>query len=239
MFKSHKPQNFDGMVDGNDGANPTPNEVDDLKAAADQEQRGLMVFGEDMDLGQDDIIIPRLRLAQGLTAEVQDGTARAGQWVLIGFDPLPEATIVPLRFARRREMRDEDTREILCATRDTKAELGVGSPGGACAQCPYNKWTGDEKAGERRAPPACSFSYNYLVYIVEHGTKAMMSFSRTSIGAGKMLNTMVAQHGLGNVAIKLAAKSKDGPRGTYYSPAVSRVNVEPSVLELARTTLAS
>jgi len=91
-----------------------------------------------------DVFIPKLRLAQALTAEVTNGAAKSGQWVVSGEDPMVKPVIVPLLMNRRRELRDPDeNRQVMCRSFDSLK--GVGDPGGDCASCPMAKWTEGKK----------------------------------------------------------------------------------------------
>lgn len=196
-----------------------------------------------------DLFIPRLRLAQGLTTEVQNGDAKPGEWLILGEDPMKQVRIVPVGMTKRRELRDPDSRGVLCRSSD--AVTGVGNPGGECAQCPMAQWSkprGPSSRGRAAAqrgsqrdqkndPPACSFLYSYMVYLLDLKQVAILEFSRTSISAGKMLNTMIVQRGVGNFAVTLGSVGKTGPRGTFYGPTVAPVSVKPDVLKRALTEM--
>lgn len=216
---------FDSMVAGA-GA--------DVDAIIDPEEKqsGIQLanFAMDINMDSEDLMIPRLRLTQGLTAEVQDGTATPGQWVLTGYDPKNEIVVVPIMFARNRTLRDSEG-SILCKSVD--AISGVGEPGGTCEGCPMNVWSDGDKGA--RIPPKCAFSYVYIVYIKDFETMALVEFRRTSIQAGKTLNTMVAQRGLGNFAIKLKASKQTGKRGTFYQMVVQPTQSDPELLANARS----
>lgn len=185
------------------------------------------------NIDSSDVFIPKLRLAQGLTNEVQDGLARPGQWLMTGEDPFDEPIIVPLLMNRRRELRDDDdNRQVLCRSLDSLH--GVGDPGGDCSTCPMAKWTQGRGKNSKNSPPACTFIYSYIVYSVEAESLAILEFYRTSIPAGKMMNTIIMQKGLGNFGIKLTASGSKGPKGTYYSPTVTPAKLSEAILKKAR-----
>ena len=212
---------FDGMVEEPQGSGPEPADVEAESSAIVP----VSTYSNETTFSSDDIAPPLLRLAQGLSPEVQEGTAKPGQWLLSGFDPRQSVTIVPLAFARRRELRDEDN-QILCSSQD--AVTGEGSPGGSCAACPMNMWTGD---GKNRRPPQCSFFYSYMVYIMEHDSLAVINFKRTALGTAKMLNSAVSRKGFGNLALTLTGKAQTGKRGSYYTPQIT--NAPADVTEIA------
>lgn len=211
---------FDDMV-GDSADENTTNEDNAVSTDA------LSDYSNEMQLDQDDIMIPRLKIAQGQTAEVQSGDARPGNFVVPGEGVFDEVTVIPLKFAKRRELRTEE-RDVLCSSTD--AVHGVGEPGGLCKTCPEARWT-DE--GTRRVPPTCDFEYSYLVYIVEAEIAAVLSIRRTSLPAGRKMNTSLMRHGLGKAAFRLTTNQRKSGRYTWYV-----LNVEPSEMtkELAEKT---
>lgn len=215
---------FDKMVNG----------VEDIDASENEEQTSIQLanFQNNLDLDSEDIMIPRLRLMQGLSTEVQDGSASPGQWVLSGYDPKEMVSFVPLLFARNRVLRDDEG-SVLCRSRDAKT--GEGEPGGDCETCIMNKWINNEKGPN--TPPKCAFSYVYVGWVEEFDSVALVEFRRTSINAGKMLNTVAAQRGLGNFAVKLKTSKQTGKRGTFYQAVVQPKQVEPEILAHARMAL--
>lgn len=180
-----------------------------------------------------DLFIPKLRLAQGLTTEVQSGLAKPGDWLVLGSDPMKAPTIVPMLMVRRRELRDSDeNRVVMCRSSDSV--IGVGNPGGECATCPMSKWIPSTKPGGKNQAPPCTFIYSYIVYVVDTDELCVLEFYRTSIPTGKMLNTMVLQKGLGNFAVQLKSNGQQGPRGTFYQASIQPAKVKEEVLKTAR-----
>jgi hypothetical protein len=213
--------------------------------AVEVEETGIVVAGDDSasvstmtsysavpQLDASDLYIPKLRIGQGLSAEVANGDAKLGDWLLTGQSPMKTCTVVPLLMTRRRELRDRDERGVICRSADSVH--GVGAPGGDCSTCPMNQWTPNKKTGKNQAPP-CIFIYSYMVYVVEANELAVLEFYRTSMAAGKLLNTIILQKGLGNFAIKLGSTKTEGPKGTFASPSLVIAKVEPKVLSAAKT----
>jgi len=198
---------------------------EDVMAESATPGGALAIYSDKPEFSQDDVFIPKLRLAQGLTAEVQDGSARPGQFVVSGFPPVEEVNIIPLMYARTRELRDQDTRGVLCFSRD--AMVGVGEPGGDCSECPHAKFTGD---GKNKKPPECMFSYSYVVYSKEHESVLSLQFSKTGLNSGKMLNTIVAHHGLCSRGAVISADQRQGPRGNYFIPKIKVMADTPEEL---------
>jgi len=211
---------FEGMIE-----QPSTEEVKDVASLIAPQS----AYSNKPVLDGSDMYVPRLRLAQGLTAEVQEGLAKPGQWIVSGYDPMDETIVIPLLLARQRELRDTD--RIVCC-RSSDAKTGDGNPGGVCRDCPMSKWI-KGKEGEKNSPPPCTFSYSYMVYVVNAGVLAVLAFSRTSITTGKRLNTMIAQHGMGNFAVKMSSLSRSGGKGSFYLPIINPATVEPDILQTA------
>jgi len=217
------PNDFDSMVSGSTDIEPVETENTGIQLAN---------FTNRVAFDSDDIVIPRIRLAQGLTAEVQDGTAKPGQWLLTGYQPADELTVVPLMFSRQRALRD-DAGAVLCKSSDSLR--GLGEPGGDCAHCPMNQWADGDKGA--RIPPVCVFSYVYIVYVVEFQTLGLLEFRRTNITAGKTLNTIAAQRDLGNFAVKIKSSKQQGKRGTFYQTIIQPLPADQEVLNAAKAAL--
>lgn len=219
---------FDGMLDDTPQGTQEGAPEEEPAYEAPQVSLSLSTFSFDPKLDSTDVIVPRLRLTQGLTKEVQDGLAKPGQWILTGYDAHDSVDIVPLMFSRQRRLLDEKF-NVLCHSDD--ALWGKGKPGGECAVCPMNQWSDGDKGN--RVPPECDFSYNYMVYVVEYDTVAIMSLQRTAVPTGKALNTQVAQRGLGHFIVTLKTEQKRGPRGTYAVPTITLAEFRADVIKRA------
>lgn len=220
---------FDGMLNDDE---PETDEAPIVETGVSA-NTAMSIYSTSVEMEREDILIPRLRLAQGLTAEVQNGTAKPGMWVMTGAEAQQDLTVVPIMFTKRRELTDENF-TILCRSNDAK--VGEGDPGGVCSTCPMSQWREGGKNGKNR-PPECTFIYSYVVFVAEHNAPAILEFKRTGIQQGKLLNTMSAQRGLGNFAVKLSSVSNQGAKGAYYTPAVQPVTVHPDILRTAREFL--
>jgi hypothetical protein len=183
-----------------------------------------MQYSSEPQFGADEILIPMLRLAQGLTPEVAEGTARPGDWLMTGFPTAKSVTIVPLAFARKRERGSVDAYEkriVICRSNDAK--VGEGDPGGACDKCPCAVFGGP-----------CDLIYVYKAYVVENKALALVQFKRTSMPVAKSINTMVMQHGFGKFAVTLASQKREGKKGVYFVANSNPVTVSEDVLTEAQ-----
>jgi hypothetical protein len=195
-------------------------------------KNALSVYNQAPVLDSNDLFIPRLRLAQGLTAEVQSGEAKPGQWLVLGHEPMAEANIIPVAMTRRRELRDPDTRTTSCRSGD--GLTGFGNPGGDCSACSEADWIKPRTKNGKNLPPNCAFFYSYMVYVLEAETLAILEFSRTSITSGKMLNTIIAQRGLGTFAVRLSSVKKEGTKGTFSAPVINQTTAKAEWLKKAQ-----
>lgn len=217
--------NLDSMI-GTEGVNlPVPVTEESALSVT-------RAYVTDLNFENEELMVPRLRVAQGLTQEVQDQTARPGQLVLAGEMAVDEAILVPVAFARAREYRLNDADQTLsCASPD--ALVGTGDPGGDCKSCPLAKW-GVVPGQKNGTPPPCTMIYSYVCWSVTHQAVCSVEFRRSGSNAAKMVNTFLSSKGFGNFGFKLSSQSQKGPRGPYYIPSIALVRVDEEQLETAR-----
>lgn len=170
-------------------------------------------FSNEIAFEQGETAFPLLRLAQGLTKEVQNGSAALGEWVLTGYEALDSVTVIPTAIARTRVRRNpRNNSEILCQSPD--AVKGIGEPGVECVTCPFADWTEDARGN--RYPPECAFTWNYLAWSVDHQTLVQLMLRKTQIPVSRVLNTMVQTKGFGNFAVTLGSLAQKNAKGQYY-----------------------
>jgi hypothetical protein len=189
----------------------------------------LAIYSDKPSFNPEDVTPPMLKLMQPLSPAVVEGSARGGQWELQGFAAADSLTIVPISFARRREYRAPDDPVLACASFD--GETGEGTPGGICADCPMNKWTGE---GKNRRGPQCQFMYSYMVYAVELDSVAIINFRRTGLGVGRTLNSMVNRAGMAAIAVKLESKLQSNSKGSFYIPKITPIQGEEAQNAVAK-----
>lgn len=193
-------------------------------------------FSNEVQFEQGETAFPLLRLAQGLTKEVQNGTAQIGEWVLTGYDPQEAVTVIPTAIARTRTRRNpRNNSEILCQSPD--AIRGIGDPGTDCSGCQFAQWTEDAKGN--RYPPECAFTFNYLAWSVEHQALVQIQLRRSQIPVSRVLNTMIQTRGFGNFAVLLGSLPQRNAKGSYVvATATPTRNVDSSEFEAARMLMA-
>ncbi len=144
-----------------------------LPEARMQSKRGLGTLSEE------DRIIPRLKIMQPLSPEVDEGIAKPGEFVnsiakksygkVIAFTPILWWK------SRVYWQRPEEGGAILCQSKDAI----TGTVYGACTDCEYSRWV-DKEA------PACTAIINVLG-LVNNSELVAMGFMKTSYTAGKQL----------------------------------------------------
>lgn len=172
---------------------------------------------------------PRLRLAQGLTPEVAEGSAKMGQWLFSGYDPMNEVVVIPVMLGRARNKREnpqDRNSPIACSSSDGR--IGVGNPGRACRGCPFAGFSTDPKTG-RRLAPACTLTYTYACWAPGLESFVEINFSRTSEQTAHLINNLVQLHGLGRFALRL---SSNIIRGTGRIYAVPQIRLERLTAEM-------
>ena len=225
MNEPTQPSLFENAVEGNDKglANVEP-ELSELAPTA--------AFSSNAAFDSGDLVYPRVRLAQSLTLEVQEEQAKAGQFVMTGFEAQDQLTIVPGLFARRRMYMPEGMQDVACRSAD--GITGVGTPGGLCDACPLNQWTGSVEQNNRKGP-ACTFMYSYIVFVVEWEAAGILDFRKTSLNAGKTVNTLAMHKGLGNFAFTLKSIAQMNPqKQRFYTMSVVPAKVDADILSTAR-----
>src|SRR6267142_5673038 len=121
------------------------------------------------NMGQGDLIVPRLGLCQELSPQRKKSKPNFIDGLKVGefFNTVTSKNyggtvqIIPLTFYKSRiRFHEELGKGILCQSLD--ARVGVGEPGGNCATCPMSRF-GSAKKGKGQA---CTEFYNYPSLIV-------------------------------------------------------------------------
>lgn len=203
-----------------------PVNVDSALAINNNEDREIAAtsrtYSAQPDFKAKDLMIPKLRLAQGQTPEVLAREAQPGQWVLFGNEASDEVEVVFLAagFARELRLRQQgspDDRKILCRSAD--GEVGVGEPGGYCERCPLSMWT--DRPGQKGKPPECSEIYTYQVYVLTHNALAILEFQRTGTDSAKLINTMMKVRGMQGFKVKLGSERRQNGNQIFFAPKIT------------------
>lgn len=174
------------------------------------------------NVANEDLVMPRVRLLQALSAEVSGGDSRAGTLCnsLTGEEYGDNIEVIFAMFLKNRVFFAEALKEPpVCSSPDAlNGNLGV------CAQCPHSAW---KKKGEegKRGGPDCTLFYNFPAIILSGAPDrtltemlASVSFGRTSAKAAMKLLSKVKLSGKNwwDKIYTIGTEQKTGPKGVYY-----------------------
>jgi hypothetical protein len=196
-----------------------------------------------MSLGQthldaSDLILPRIKVVQQMSAEANDERAKAGEF----FDTLrgralgTELRFIPLLPFKQRVFLVRDQKRVAAAIALEAAGLptlsegdglkcrslnmfqGIGEPGILCNECPLSKWT------DGNTPPLCSETYN-VAAMSELGEMMILSFSKSSAKTGKRLFSMLRMSGIDALPwariYEAKTRKEKNDQGTFFVPDVT------------------
>lgn len=219
---------FESMISGDA---PEGSAGTDMALPEDEERVAVATdWTQTPEFEANEVGFPKLRLGQGLTPEVAEGTAKMGNWLLTGQDPFTEGVVVvPIMFGRTRWKRKDPTDRdspIVCTSAD--ARVGKGDPGGDCKKCPFAKWTPGGANGKNK-PPVCTLTYKYAVFVDGADTVAEIVFQKTSETYAHLINNMVQRYGFGKFAVRLTSTIKRGNNRMWAEPQITLTKLTPDL----------
>ncbi len=161
-------------------------------------------------IAEEDRIIPRLKIMQPLSPEVDEGIAKSGEFVnsIAKKSYGPTLTLTPIFWWKTRVYWGprEEGGEILCQARDAL----TGTVFGVCADCENSKWHDKE-------PPICTAIINILG-LVNNTDMVALSFMKTSYGTGKQLINLFQYKGVDvfNFQYELFADQEQNDFGKFW-----------------------
>lgn len=187
-----------------------------------------MSFGQ-TELRPEDIVMPRVKIAQQMSQEVADKKADAGDFfnTLTGESYGPTLKVLPIlpfmqrvflvRQERRKEIEDVLGHELTegdgLKCRSYDMETGNGEPGGDCNECPLSKWR------EGNKPPLCTETYN-VAAATEIGELVILSMAKSGAKAGKRLFSTIRMSREAPWAriFELSTLQQKNDLGNFYVP---------------------
>ena len=166
-----------------------------------------------------DEIYPQLRLCADLSDPVKAGQANAGEWHA---DVLPRgAKSVVVRVVSGKQTRSLGEwvdGEYIADCESANGKVGVGTPGGACKDCPMAAWTDakDRRGRDIRVKPECSEILTFLVDEQWSGERMELRMERSKLPAAKRLVRM----GAGGRLLELSSEQKNAGGHDYWLPIV-------------------
>lgn len=167
----------------------------------------------------DDLIIPRIKVMQALSPEVQDGKAKVGDIVnSLSIDKLNDKVFIPVcKFNNHVYWRDRaDGGGIICRAADGRMGIMEDGSTHACSTC--RKCEFDNTKQGREALPKCTKYINFLGFFEEDLMPIILSFSKTNMAEGKKMYSMakVTRQNIWNFGYKLVSKEKSKNGNRWY-----------------------
>lgn len=158
------------------------------ETALAQQVEAPLGFGED---DADDLLIPRIKVAQALSPEVKDGSVKIGDiFNSLTTDVLTDKVFIPVcKFNNNVYWRDRaDGGGIICRSADGKTGQYEDGRILHCAQCRKCEFDNTKKG--RDAIPVCTKYINFLGFFEDDFMPIILSFSKTNMAEGKKMYSM-------------------------------------------------
>lgn len=167
----------------------------------------------------DDLIIPRIKVMQALSPEVQDGKAKVGDIVnSLTLERLNDKVFIPVcKFNNHVYWRDRnDGGGIICRAADGKTGQMEDGSVKYCAQCRLCEF--DNTKSGREALPKCTKYINFLGFFEDEMVPIILSFAKTNMAEGKKMYSMakVSRQNIWNFGYKLTSKEKTKNANRWY-----------------------
>lgn len=175
-----------------------------------------MGFGED---DADDIIIPRIKVAQALTPEVKEKKVDIGDiFNSLTMDVLTDKVFIPVcKFNNNVWWRPRNEGGgIICRAADGKVGINEAGSTVYCSQCRKNEF--DNSKQGREAIPVCTKYINFLGFFEGEYMPIILSFSKTNMNEGKKMYSMakVTMQNIWNHGYKLTSVERHKGGNDWY-----------------------
>lgn len=162
-------------------------------------------FGED---DADDLIIPRIKVAQALSPEVKEGSVKIGAiFNSLTTEDLTDKVFIPVcKFNNNVWWRDRsEGGGIICRSADGRTGQHEDGSTLYCAQCRKCEFDNTKKG--REAIPKCTKYINFLGFFEDSFMPIILSFSKTNMAEGKKMYSMakVTRQNIWNFGYTLAS----------------------------------
>lgn len=184
-------------------------------ALAKQQAGGIGRGFERLDM--ESVSMPRVKVMQGLSPELQDEDYDFRQGDIIHgllMEKMPEK-FIPLMIwdSRIKFIPRDEGGGIECRSYDAKSGMAEGaSSARPCSSCPYAHWDGD-------TPPECTLTVNVLALFEGYTMPVVIQFANTSWKYGNKFKQMAVFSG-GDIfgkKYKLVSKKETNPKGVFYT----------------------
>lgn len=189
----------------------------DIEKRTTQEEQALEAWREN-DFDETDLILPLLKVSQALTAEVQNGDARPGEFInaLTGENFGNVVEFVVAGFEKGR-FRTNEAGEVICTGRESECPCHEV----AFDECPdaEEQYAAAVNRGEKewgKGPP-CATTFNFTGFIPGTEMPVRLSLMRAQAKAAKKLLTMLRfQRAPWDVVFQLETRGTENAAGQKY-----------------------
>nr|DAF74768.1 MAG TPA: hypothetical protein [Caudoviricetes sp.] len=171
------------------------------------------------DDSAEDLIIPRIKVMQALSPEVQDQKATIGTIInSLTLENITDKVFVPVcKFNNNVLWRDRNAGGgIICRAADGKIGIMEDGTQRYCAQCRKCEFDNTKKG--REAIPTCTKYINFLGFFEDDPTPIILSFSKTNMAEGKQMYSMakVARQNIWNFGYRLTVTKKSNNANSWF-----------------------
>ena len=188
------------------------------------ERRGEVTYSNNIEDEGYELRFPRLRLLQGTSEPVRQGTERAGRYMVDNFGAFDDLLLIPLGRGLWRERRldklIDPERPVACYSNDAKK--GQGDPGGSCTTCEYRD-------------KGCALITSYIGYLPHLNIPVRWDLRGGGRYTAQDLNTLIKVKGFRNFAVKLGKREVEFEGNKFLSPTVELAEM-PENLEIPELT---
>ena len=205
------------------GNQTTEDEVETPETAGAEVGAPRTQYDNSKKFGADEVMTPRLMLAQGLSPAVQAGEAQPGQYLALGHDPVDEVVLVIAGHSTKRRYSPDPSQAAQCFSPD--GIQGFGEPGIPCETCPLSKWTDSGKkkpdGSPINVPPPCQEIDSFACFSVTHGMPVIWDLKGTAARSARFIKTLVNGLGMGQFALAITSAHMSKPGRAWYEPKVT------------------
>lgn len=172
-----------------------------------------------LEIGADDVALPRLKIGQFMSALVQDGVVEAGSLFTSLSADDPDPVILD----------DQKGEGVLFHVLDMRRGKSVSEDG------ELTVYDYDDPA----APEDAWVTYNYVVVLPEEDADFPVKWllSRTGRPAAQQINLVLAKTSAQgppwNQAFRVTTAERSNAKGKYYVPRIKHVEADPANIEIA------
>jgi hypothetical protein len=177
------------------------------------------------NVDQADLVLPRIKLLQPLSPEVQeeDSQIEAGHLynTLTQNDYGDSLIFIPVMHFKSRiywRKRDDDSPDRMLCSSPNGLNPNSEAFGKTCPECPMQRWNNQAEKAEDKAPKCTSY-YNFAILVEGETSPIALSFERTKVKIAKKLLSLIS---IGNLDMfakkyKIGVTKEKNKKGTWFN----------------------